>query len=598
MEVVIRVSYPAVGTLSADGKELRRMSMVRLSVMTALLQTCALVSLAHAQNVLQSRGADPQGIDYAALTRFSPWDDRNYLLTREDLQVLAPNEDQLSDPIPVFFRAQMRRAWPELPKEGPAQYPRSALQIFQQFYGGFRVGDQTIREVGFNAGRFIVVRPEREEESREGGPSRLLLGEVRVTVPEGAAESAIKANPSDPNIMIAGSNGPGLGQKMHFSSDGGVTWTEVALPLGGTCCDPTVEWSSDGTLAYTATLGSCSFSGCGVWFYRSGDNGQSWTDLSNDTPGDPRRELTNGGSDKEMLHVDRFSASPHLDNIYLTWHQANIMQFARSTDRGNTWTKTSFSSDPRGIGSDITTDKNGNIYYFWPATNDRKILLKRSSDGGVTFMSGTTKVADTNGAFDFAVPSMESRKAWIYVSADVDVSTGPYGGRIYVAWTDTTAAECNEPCANPASNHTRIQVAHSTDGGATWTVATPHETTDQDKVDRYNQWLAVAPDGGVHVVFYDTRNDATRESVDLYHSVSNDGGVSFSAPTRLTSVSSSNILDVFEFGDYNALDAFLNKYITVYTDNRQEGPGTGDSVDVYAVGSESEAALAQRRRAR
>jgi len=565
---------------------------MRLLTLGILLQACFIASTAHAQNIIESRGADPQRVDYARFARFSPWDDRNYNLTADDLRVLAPNENQLYDPLPVFFRVQLRKNWPELPKEGPAQYPRSALQIYQGLYSGYKVGDQIFRRAEFNAGRYILIGPGPADEARQAAPRRLLLGEVRVTIPEGAAESAIKASPSDPNIIIAGSNGPGLGQKMHFSTDGGRTWTETSLPLGGTCCDPTVEWSSDGKLAYAATLGSCGLSGCGVWFYRSADNGQTWTDLQSDTPGDPRRQLTVRGSDKEFLHVDKYPSSPHLDNLYLTWHDSNVMQFARSVDHGNNWTKTSFSGDPLGIGSDITTDKNGNIYYFWPATNDRKIVMKKSTDGGITFANDTVKVAATNGAFDFPIPSMESRRAWIYVSADADLSNGPFSGRIYVAWTDTVATDDD---MNPENNHTSIQVAYSTDGGASWSVVTPHETADQLKVDRYNQWLAVGPDGTVHIIFYDTRNDASRESVDLYHSVSKDGGATFSAPQRLTTASSPNIGDVFEFGDYNGLDAFLNKFIAVYTDNRQEGSETGDSVDVYAVGSETEELLARRR---
>jgi len=238
-------------------------------------------------------------------------------------------------------------------------------------------------------------------------------------MPEGAAESAIKANPVSPDTLIAGTNGPGIGQKMHFSFDGGKTWKETSLPLGGTCCDPTIEWSSDGKLAYAATLGGCTFSGCGVWFYRSGDQGQTWTDLQKDTPGDPRRELTLSGSDKEFLHVDKHATSPQRDNIYLTWHQANVMKFARSTDRGNTWTTPaiSFDNEPRGIGSDITSDKNGHVYYVWAATNDRRIVVKKSTDGGVNWAAGV-KVADTNGGFDFPIPAMESRRAWIYATAD------------------------------------------------------------------------------------------------------------------------------------------------------------------------------------
>ena len=45
---------------------------------------------------------------------------------------------------------------------------------------------------------------------------------------------------------------------MWYSTNGGSTWTQSgALPQGNTCCDPTVDWSSNGQYAYTSTLGGC-----------------------------------------------------------------------------------------------------------------------------------------------------------------------------------------------------------------------------------------------------------------------------------------------------------------------------------------------------
>ena len=548
-----------------------------ISVFVMVVSIAITSQFSYAQDIRQARGIDSANLRYDTLTRFGPWDDRNYQLRAADLEVLADNEEELADPIPAFFRVQMRKEWPTLQNEGPAQYPRSALQIFRLMYTGYEINGRYYNRAEIRNGRFFV--PETAENLAPENANRFLSGEVRVTSPEGAAESAIKMSPVDPDIVIAGSNGPGTGQRMHFSTDGGETWTQTTLPLGGTCCDPTVDWKSDGSLAHAATLGNCSFTGCAIWYYRSSDNGQTWTDLQSVTPGDPRRELTNTGSDKEFLHVDKSDDSSFQDNVYLTWHDANVLQFARSTDDGNTWTTTSFTTDPVGIGSDIVTDSDGRIYYLWAGTNSQQIHLKTSTDGGASFAAGTTVVANTNAAFDFPIPSMETRRAWIYVSADADLSDGPFGGSIYAAWTDTTAAESNVA----ANNHARIQVAFSRNQGASWTVETPHETSDADSVDRWNQWLAVGPDGTVHVVFYDTRNDTTRTSVDLYHSFSMDGGVTFSTPSRLTTESSPNIADVFEFGDYNGMDVVMDKAIAIFTDNRRETTGSGDSIDIYAT---------------
>ena len=133
-------------------------------------------------------------------------------------------------------------------------------------------------------------------------------------------------------------------------------------------------------------------------------------------------------------------------------------------------------------------------------------------------------------------------------------------------------------------DHGRIQVAYSRDGGSSWSITTPHETADQLSVDRWHQWLGVGPDGTVYVAYYDTRRDPSRTSVDFYYSFSTDGAQTWSPPDRLTTVISPNIADGFEFGDYNGLDIVMNQLMTVFTDNRSESGGTGDSIDIYGVG--------------
>ena len=545
-----------------------------------VLAAAAFTTAAAAQPVEQGRGVDHR-VDYAPFTQLGPWDDRNYQVRLQDLAVLAPNEHELKDPIPVFFRIELRKANPGMQRTGPAQYPRSALQVFELKYGGYLVNGKLYRGAIFQDGRFIVVEEDgiTEEEFEE----QALTSDVRVTSPTGAAESAIKIHPTDVNKVVAGSNGPGSGQIMWYSSNGGSSWTQAAaLPLGGTCCDPTVDWSSNGQYAYTSTLGGCG-AVCNVWVYRSSDGGATWNDLATITPGDGRREVTSSNtSDKQYIHVDKFATSPFRDNIYQCWHDNNVLKHSRSTDFAHTWSAPltmSSGSSQSGIGCDLTTDKSGNVYYFWPATNGKTILSRKSTNGGTSFAAVVT-VATTQDGYDFAIPAMETRRAFIYASADADLSSGAFANSIYVAWTDTTAPETSPP----ANNHGRIRVAYSRDGGATWTVRTPHETADAASVDRFHPWLGVGPDGKVYVAFYDTRRSPTRVGVDIFYSVSSDGGNTWPTPVRLTSVLSPQIDTGFEWGDYNGLDVVGNQLITIFTDNRNESGGGTDSVDVYAAG--------------
>ncbi len=563
---------------AAAGKGALLALLLLLPILPAAAQQ-AFVDRARTVAVERSRGVDAR-VDYAALLALGPWDDRNYELTLEDLSVLSPTEREQHVAIPAFYRVRLRQALPDLPRTGEAQYPRHTLHRFRDAYGGYLVNGRLYREVTWSGSHFEVVLKDGIAEESFAPGTDALAGEVRLTSPTGASESAIKFHPTDPSKVIAGTNGPGSGQGMWWSTDGGSSWTRVFLPLGNTAGDPSVDWSANGAFAYTTTLASCFSIGCQVYFYRSADGGKTWNSLETATPGDPRREFGNN-VDKEYLHVDKAAASPFRGRIYVAWHENNVQKWARSADQGNTFTTGTFpgASEELGIGSDITSGPNGHAYYIWPGVNSRTIRMRKSTDGGVTWSAASTVVSPTQGSYDFPLPSMESRRTFIYVSADADTGSGPFAGSIYAAWTDNVNADS----PTPSQNHGRIQVARSRDGGATWQVTTPHETADQLTVDRYHPWLAVGQNGTVHVIFYDTRRDPTRNSVDIFYASSSDGAATWSAPQRLTSVASVNIGDGFEWGDYNGLDVIGNNLIAIFTDNRNETGGTTDSVDVYGA---------------
>ncbi|TDR19567.1 hypothetical protein [Marinicella litoralis] len=528
-----------------------------------------------AQFIDNSLGVDPR-VNYQKLTELGPWDDRNYDLTLEDLAWLSDNEHELKEMVPAFYRVQFRKEFPDTPRIGKVQYPRSLLNYYVLKYDGYLI-DGLIYRAGkwLNDYHSFEVTMENgltpgeifREQIKQN--TRTLSGEVLVF---SGAESAVSVSPADPELVVAGLNRNG--QEMLYSSDGGDTWTSAPDLTGSECCDPAMDWKSDGSYVYNVTLG-----GNQVWFYRSDDNGQTWDSLADITPGDNRRELsgpTGSLNDKEYIHVDQSPTSPFQDNIYITWHQSNIMQFAVSDDDGNTFTTTSFTAEDRGIGSDIVTGRDGTIYHFWPAFNNPDIQMNKSTNGGTAF-SPAVVVAPTNDGFDFPIPSMDSRFVFIYVAADIDLTGGPYDGRLYASWTDTLG-----PQSTAVNNHARIQVGYSDDGGDTWNVTTPHETDDALEVDRWHQWLKVDRNGIVHVIFYDTRNFADRSGVDVYHSYSVTGGENWSAPTRLTSVSSPEGSG-FQFGDYNGMDfGDSDDGVAIFSDNRAEGGGSPD-MDVYVA---------------
>ena len=526
----------------------------------------------------QGRGVDP-GLDYKELTRFGPWDDRNYALRREDVALL-PEDDYYVPGVPAFFKVQKRK---EMAAEGfPLEryYPRELDKEFRIRYAGLMQNGVLKRQ---GLGKYYHPDPNDPPPQQ-----RFATDPIPHAVPvegEGPFESGsdnettIEYHPTNPLLAIAGSNGSG-GQRHAFTSDGGLTWFSAgALPAS--CCDPAMDWSPDGTVAYTATLGTaggCGFSLC-TQVYRSTNNGQTWVGPIN---------LSTASSDKEFIHVDRSPTSPFQSRVYATWHQGNVMQFARSTCGGPAPAlpctaanplafspAQSFAAEERGIGSDITTDAAGRIYYVWPSVtnNSAEIRVVRSTDGGVTF-TPSVQVYELWGDFDFAIPSMETRRAFIYVSADVDTSGGPHDGRVYVAFTDKHPSSPPEGGGTAAQNHAWIRVAYSDDQGATWQVAaTPHAEADIATVDRYHPWLDVDTNGIVHIGFYDTRNSTNRTGVDWYYAFSSDGGASWLEETRVSAIVSQNITDGQEWGDYNGLSVSAGATVGMtWTDNRITPP--------------------------
>ncbi len=554
---------------------------IRLSIAGALVYS----GLSVAQNrppvvsytVDQTRGADAR-VNYAELAKYGPWDDRNYQLTKADIDLLSRNESDAIIAIPAFYRVEMRKANPDLLTSGPAQYPRSALNGYLAKYQGFKVDGTIYGSVrATEEGGYVITRGGGESRGVNDFLPNFLGGtEKRVTSPAGAAESAVAIHPTNTNLIIAGTNGPGSGQKMWKSSDGGVTWS-AAISLANTCCDPTVGWSPDGSIAYAGALSTVVGSGTNVLFYRSTNSGTSWT---------LAKTLSTGNvSDKEYLHVDMHSGSPNLGNIYMAWHENNVQKFSRSTDTGLNWsTNLTLDSASRGIGSDLMSDKTGNVYFVFPTTsggsNAKQIRVLKSTNAGTSFAAAVT-AATLNADFDFPIPAMETRRAFVYVSAQADTSNGSFGNSLYIAYNDTNTAENN---TTASANHSVIKVLRSRDGGATWASSLAHSSADINTVDRFNPWMSVDQNGRVFVMFYDTRHSSGRTGVDLYYSVSTDGAVTFSTPVRLTSQTSVNITDSFEWGDYNGMDMVLNDIMAIYTDNRDESGGTAQSVDVYVKG--------------
>jgi hypothetical protein len=433
-------------------------------------------------------------------------------------------------------------------------------------------------------------------DSSIGGRSVAVGGNVDVSTECGPqSETYITVNPANPQVVAAGSNEIfRLPMRGYFSTDGGMTWGGVDLPLppakgNGTtfASDPSLAFDSGGRLFYSYIVvyvgNGSGINGTAMGVARSIDGGRTYPQFTVFS--------SEGGSnhfnDKPMIAADANLTSPFRDNVYVAWDAAaggstgGGIRVARSTDHGATFTTTR-ADDPKGPGRSIGAvpfvGPSGELYVAWNDYAANAIVFNRSLDAGATWGSPHT-IATKRIPFDIAIPAESFRRALVYPTCDTDRSTGAHRGRLYCSWMDLTPA-----------GTTDLFLSHSDDRGSSWT--TPITVADQlsTLVDRFNHWLAVDPvTGDVNVSFYDTRNDTTgsRFMTDTYFTQSRDGGATWLANVRVTETSSNEydcdglfpcpgINYGNQQGDYEGLASFGGVSHPIWTDSRfQLSPAVG-----------------------
>jgi hypothetical protein len=403
------------------------------------------------------------------------------------------------------------------------------------------------------------------------------------------SETYITLNTANPKQLAGGSNEIfRLPMRGYFSGDGGKTWGGVDLPLPPPKGANGVDFGSDPTLAFDSH-GNLYYGYIVVFFSNgNGINGTSMavarsTDGGKTYPSANFFEFSGGTdhfNDKPMITADANAGSPFRDSVYIAWDAASGgstgggVRVARSSDHGATFT-TVRADDPKGpgraIGAVPFVGPNGELYLAWNDYAANTIAFNRSFDGGATWgkqgvISG--KVIP----FDIRIPAESFRGALVYPACDADRSGGAHRGRLVCSWMDLTSAGATD-----------IFSSYSDDKGSTWSA--PRAVTDQFAfpVDRFNHWLSIDPtNGAVNVSFYDTRNDTTgqRFMTDTYLSRSSDGGVSYGANVRASTVSSNehDCDGVFpcasinygnQQGDYEGIVAYGGVAHPIWTDSRR-----------------------------
>ena len=388
-----------------------------------------------------------------------------------------------------------------------------------------------------------------------GGTSRA----AGIDVPLGGTnEQAIAVNPLNPLNIIASSL-----FSYRVSNDGGNTWTgsiSNVVPAGYVRNgDPALAFNSQGRLFYT-------YQG---FFIASGGSDEFVSEL-NPTTGaliaGPVQVSTSGPAggenDKPWIAVDRWVGSPFQDRLYLVWTEfpvaaAERVLFAFSSNHGVTWSapvQLSVGGEGFVWPPHIAVAPNGDVYISYhsqtafngigefggnPTGTSGKVFVLRSTNGGVSFpqktLAFTAGQADITYNVQSSPGTIPNTDFWLQGSGQAWVLPDPLTpGNVYVVAND------DPDNMHGSGDDADVVIARSTNNGLTWSAPT---RVDHGPGTTFQVMPTAAIDdstGCIVVMWYDNRlggfNGNGNSLLDVFYTVSADGGLTFSADIQLNDV--------------------------------------------------------------
>lgn len=365
----------------------------------------------------------------------------------------------------------------------------------------------------------------------------------------------------------------------YFSSDGGQTWgnnllgLETPQKVWGRASDPSVAADLNGNFYICALMLDNSNFDTSVYVFKSTDGGRTFGD-----PSPVVLDIANPNPrliDKCYLTVDASASSPFKNTVYAVWTMKAIQDSGqdlsvirsahrRPGDAGFSEPKT-ISHPGIMMGASLATGPNGEFYAAWIGLPAQIILFNASTDGGVTFLPADVTTSDVDihdlvGSLEEPGPALRilgMERMHSYPVLDVDRSTGPNRGSIYVAWAETT---------NHRNADIFVEKLPPPNGGNPQHSSPVKVNNDGSGTDQFFPWLSVDPSNGwVEVGFYDRRDDPNDLLNNMYLARSTDGGATFGENTRVSTVSSDpRIQSQFggAFGGFIGLGDYLGMVAT------------------------------------
>jgi hypothetical protein len=379
-------------------------------------------------------------------------------------------------------------------------------------------------------------------------------------------EEAVAVDPNNPLRIFISSNENNLanGDMAAYSTDGGMTWTSYVIGTGRlgdglplSLGDPWAAWDEFGNLFYSylseTSPGSSQFF---LAVLLSTDGGKSFRTISNSIAINDHPEIAAANG---LVAATFNSPSPTSGGGHIGVALASVTGLGQV---GPFFVQAVPNSDGKNFG-DIAIGPAGQLVVtFQTGPSGRgpdtgQISFDPNVLGSASFGKPTVATSLNVGSFRPITPQ-PVRTVSANLELDYDRSSGPHRGRLYLGYANAT---------NTTTSNLNIFVRFSDDNGKTW--SQPVQVND-DSGTAVHFFPAIAVDqttGNLAVAWYDTRNDPgtgpgdrdhkPNTDVEVFASVSTDGGLTFLPNVQVASGPSNAILnnDTFtnDFGDYLGL---------------------------------------------
>jgi len=343
-------------------------------------------------------------------------------------------------------------------------------------------------------------------------------------------EPLISRHPTNPQILFASSFTLNLtslvrNEGCYVTTNGGINWFGSDLISDGFTAfhngDPGPVIALNGNLVLSH-FQSFSAQSNRTYSNYSTNLGTNWSSPISCFP-------TSNEQLKSSITIDDVSNSSFYGRIYnVTTMVTNpyVIVFNYSTDNGQNWTPNLYQinssiSNRNSNGANITVGEQGQVYVTWASTknsspfNELAVGFAKSLNGGINW-SANESVYDCNGIFTSQLSPWGIRVNG-YPQVDVDKSGGVRNGWIYIV--------TGEKNLSPAGSDADVILHRSSDGGNTWSagIRVNQDALNNGKL-QFFPAMEVDDNGGINIIYYDTRNIPTNDSLQIYLSRSQDGG--------------------------------------------------------------------------